>query len=49
VTHAALLPFLILLAAGVILVMLNVRSPSIGVDALLILGLAGIALVVLLL
>jgi hypothetical protein len=49
VTHAALLLLLTLLAASVVLVMLKVRSPSIAVDALLILALAGIASVVLLL
>jgi hypothetical protein len=49
VTHTALLLLLTLLAASVVLVMLKVRSPSIAVDALLILALAGIILVVLLL
>jgi hypothetical protein len=42
-------PLLILLTASVILVMLKVRRPSIWVDVFLILGLAGIALVLVLL
>jgi hypothetical protein len=42
-------PLLILLTASVIFVMLKVRRPSIWVDAFLILGLVGIALVLVLL
>jgi hypothetical protein len=44
---ATFLALLILLTASVILVMLKVRKPPMWVDALLILGLAGIALILL--
>jgi hypothetical protein len=47
VRDTTFLPLLILLAASVILVMLKIRKPPIWVDALLILGLAWIALILL--